>query len=85
MARKSSRQLEGMSADPRDWRIEDIEKVCCDEGITCSPPKRGDHYKISHPSQVEILTVPAKRPILPVYVRKLIGFVERVRESRDGE
>ena len=38
------------------------------------------HYEVSHPASREILTVPFRRPIEPVYIRKLvklIDFVER--------
>lgn len=81
---KGNKRFDRMCANPQDWKIEDVEKTCQAEGITCSPPKRGDHYKVSHPSQIEILTIPAKRPIKPVYIRKLIAFIEKVRENNDG-
>ena len=83
MARENKR-LDGMRRNPGDWRIKDIEAVCRAEGIRFSPPKRGGHFKVSHPSRVEILTIPAKRPIRAIYIRRLIAFVERVRESTDG-
>lgn len=82
---RAAKRLEGMRANPKgDWRIEDIISVCEAYDIRCSPPRRGDHYKVSHPSQMDILTIPAHRPIRPVYVRKLVAFIDRVREQRDG-
>ena len=30
-------------------------------------------------------TIPAKRPIRPFYVRKLITFIEKVRENSYGD
>lgn len=39
---------------------------------------RESHYKISHPSRREILTVPFRRPIKPVYIRRLVRFIEAV-------
>ena len=72
--------LEKMRANPTsDWTIADIEAVCRSFGIRCATPSGGgSHYKISHPSQREILTVPSRRPIKPVYVRKFARFVDAV-------
>jgi hypothetical protein len=63
----------------KGWKISDVQTVCGGEGITCSAPKRGDHYKVSHSDLPEILTIPAHRPIKPVYIRKLVDFIDRVR------
>lgn len=68
-----------MRANPRDWRIEDIVAVCDANGIACSPPRKGSHYKVKHVGRAEILTIPAHRPIKPVYIRDLIAFVDAVR------
>jgi hypothetical protein len=44
------------------------------------PPKGGgSHYKISHPNQREILTIPSRRPIKPVYIRELVKFIDACR------
>jgi hypothetical protein len=70
-----------MRASPQaDWRIEDIKAVCTEFGILCEAPRGGSsHFKISHPERHEILTVPFKRPIKPVYIRKLVHFIDAVR------
>ena len=65
-----------------DWTIRDIETVCAEHGVRCSPPTGGgSHYKVSHPSQHEILTIPARRPVKPVYIRKLARLIEAVGGS----
>jgi hypothetical protein len=75
--------LERMRRNPMgDWAIGDVEAVCRAYQINCSSPTGGgSHYKISHVSQREILTVPFRRPIKPVYIRKLVRFIETVRNS----
>lgn len=51
----------------------------------CEPPRGGgSHYKIYHPAMSEILTVPFKRPIKTVYVRRLVAFVTEV-DRRHGK
>lgn len=79
-----SRDLLGeMRANPSgNWRIEDVCTLARHFGIDCLPPKRGDHFKIAHPSQHEILTIPARRPIKQVYIRKLVRFIEDVIEKQ---
>lgn len=74
--------LDRMRANPRDWRIGDIEVVCRAEGIACTAPRNGSHFKVKHPDMPEILTIPAHRPIKPVYIRALVRFVDTVRETR---
>lgn len=70
-----------MRANPLDWRIEDIATVCRAEGIACTPPRKGSHFKISHETMPDILTIPANRPIKPVYLRAFVRFVDAVRGS----
>lgn len=78
---RGGKLLDRMRANPRDWRIEDITRVCDAFGVSCTAPKKGSHYKVKHPSQDEILTIPAHRPIKPVYVTDLVRFIERVVEA----
>lgn len=59
-----------------DWRIRDVERACAEANAWCSPPKGGgSHFKIKHPRQRAILTIPARRPIKPVYIRKLVAYL----------
>jgi hypothetical protein len=75
--------LDWLRTSPKsDWSISDVERVCRAFGVRCAPPLGGgSHYKVSHASQREILTVPFRRPIKSVYVRKLVGFIDAVRDS----
>jgi hypothetical protein len=70
--------LEQMRQNPAGgWRIGDVVKVCTDAGATCSPPRGGgSHYKVSKIGKREILTIPSRRPIKPIYIRKLIAFLQ---------
>lgn len=71
--------LERMRANPRDWKIEDVIRACDVAGVACTAPRGGSHYKVKHPAVTEILTIPAHRPIKPVYIRALVRFIDRVR------
>jgi hypothetical protein len=74
-----------MRSNPRgDWTIADVEALCREFGMTCEPPRGGgSHYKVYHPSIREILTVPFKRPIKPVYIRRLVALAAAV-EAENG-
>lgn len=70
-----------MRANPATgWRIADVEKGCRAAGVLCDPPSGGgSHYKISHASQRNILTMPFRRPIKAVHIRKLVQFLDAVK------
>jgi hypothetical protein len=37
---------------------------------------------MSHPSQRDILTIPARRPVKAVYIRKLVRFIDAVTSAK---
>ena len=80
----ASRRLAAMRANPAgDWTISDIEAVCREHDVRCMPPAGGgSHYKVSDRSQRDILTIPGRRPVKPIYVRKLVRFIDAVMERR---
>ncbi len=82
---KRERRLERMTTNPQDgWTIQDVITVCAAANVECSAPTRGGHYKISHSSQVEILTIPAHRPVKAIYIKRLVAFLSRVHGGENG-
>ena len=77
--------LERMARNPvGDWTMREVEAACRPLGIRCSPPSGGgSHFKVSHPSRPEILTIPYRKPIKSVYIRKFVQFCRAVEASRD--
>ena len=80
---KADKLLDRMRRNPAgDWMIQDIQKLCDGLGWQCLPPTGGgSHWKVAVPGNEAILTIPAKRPIKPVYIRKLMDYV---KGSDDG-
>ena len=80
MPKVGSARLMRMRSNPAgDWTIEDVVAVCREHGVRCSPPTGGgSHYKVSHPAKRDILTIPRRRPLKPVYIRRLVSFIEAV-------
>ena len=81
---KADKLWHRMRANPAgDWTIQDVERVCKAMGWACLPPSGGgSHWKVSVPGCGAILTIPAKRPIKPVYIRKLL---ELAKDAGGGE
>ena len=79
-----SRRLDAMRSNPAaDWTVADIDAVCKEHGVRCTAPTGGgSHYKVSHPLRHDILTIPKRRPVKPVYIRKLVRFIDAVTQGR---
>lgn len=74
--------LARMKNNPRgDWRISDVETLAKRYGFSINRPRGGSsHVTLRHDSG-EKLTVPARRPIKPVYIRQLVQMIERLEED----
>lgn len=79
---KTDKLIARMTRNPAgDWTIEDIKRVCATLDWTFLPPAGGSHWKVEIPGCEAILTIPARRPIKAIYVRKLM---ELVKEHGNG-
>ncbi|MGE0260956.1 MAG: type II toxin-antitoxin system HicA family toxin [Alphaproteobacteria bacterium] len=76
--------LDRMRANPRaDWTIADVERLCREEALIATPPHRGSHYKVRSSKGGTVLTIPAHRPIKPVYIRALVALADALRNDKD--
>jgi hypothetical protein len=66
-----------MRANPRDWRIEDLEAVARSVGMNVRKGG-GSHVYFTHAAAGGALSVPARRPIKPIYVQRFVALVEQV-------
>ena len=71
---RATKILEQMKANPRDWRIESLKSVADALGLVHHQPG-GSHVIFRHPNGA-MLSVPARRPIKPIYVKKFVRLVE---------
>ena len=78
-----SDRLDRMRRNPAgDWTIRDVEAVCREYGLLCQPARGGgSHYKVAHERMAEKITIPYKRPIKPVYIRRLVALIDAVRKQ----
>ena len=72
---RAAKILAQMKANPRDWRIESLKAVADQFGVIYRQPG-GSHVIFRHPNGA-MLSVPAQRPIKPIYVMKFVRLVDR--------
>lgn len=78
---KADKNLEKMRHNPKDWQIADLEVIAYRFGITVRKGK-GSHVTFTHPGWTEILTVPAHRPVKPIYVKKFVSLIDVLNERK---
>jgi hypothetical protein len=79
----SDKTLQKMRKGQLGWRIEDLQTVADANGVEWRRPGRGGSHVIFGASGVrEIVTIPAKRPIKPVYVRHFVALIDAAREVK---
>jgi hypothetical protein len=79
----SEKTLQKMRTNPSGWRIEDLLKVADENGVEWRRPGRGGSHVIFSAAGVrEIVSVPAKRPIKPIYVKHFLMLIDTAKESR---
>jgi hypothetical protein len=76
---KADKLLAAMRRNPSgDWTIQNIERVRNGLGWRCLPPSGGgSHWKATASDVDAILTIPARRPIKAIYIRKLLAMMDR--------
>ena len=63
-----------MRNNPRDWRIEDIKGIADRLGINYRQP--GTSHVTFRFSDGTKLTIPAHKPIKPIYIKQFINLVD---------
>jgi predicted RNA binding protein YcfA (HicA-like mRNA interferase family) len=75
--------LRKMRANQTGWRIEDLQAVAEDNFVEWRRPGRGgSHVIFSTPGVREIVSVPSKRPIKPVYIKQFLKLLDAAGGDR---
>lgn len=78
---KTDKLAAAMRRNPRgDWRIEQLKALANRHGIPYREP--GGSHVIFAPLGQPIVTVPARRPIKPIYVRRFVAMIEEYDEDK---
>ena len=71
--------LERMRQHPGDWRIEDVISVAKHYKLLMRTTS-GSHHIFSFPGIKNSISVPAHKPIKPVYIRSFVDLVDKIKE-----
>jgi len=74
----AEKTLEKMRNNPRDWRIEDVITVTKSFNLLMRT-KGGSYHVFGFPGVKDSVSVPAHKPIKPVYIRQFIELIDRSR------
>ena len=71
-----SKLLEKMRRNPRgDWQIGDLKAIAAHYGIVSRSP--GGSHMVFMSDDGRLLTVPARRPIKPIYVKMFVEMIDK--------
>ena len=65
------------------FTFEELQRVLTRLGFEQRAPK-GSHYTFAHPDVPTILTVPKRKPLKPVYLRKARALITEYDLTNDG-
>ncbi|MFA7271064.1 MAG: type II toxin-antitoxin system HicA family toxin [Sterolibacterium sp.] len=71
---KAQKILAAMENNPLNWVMEQVETVAKAFGLTVHRPG-GSHHIVRHANGKK-LSIPAHRPIKPIYIRQLVRLVK---------
>ena len=75
---RADKRLQKMRQNPRDWRIDEIQSVADRLGIEWQHD--GGSHVIFRSPYGEHLSIPAHRPVKPVYIMKFLALVAVAQE-----
>ena len=76
---KAEKLLQQMRANPKaDWTPDNIRTIC--KACKLTLRQRGTSHAVLTNSKGEHLTVPMHKPIKPLYIKRLIKFIEADNE-----
>ena len=71
---KADKLLDKMRNNPRDWRLDQLKTVAERHDITWE--HEGGSHCVFRTADGDQLSVPAKRPIKPVYVKAFLSLLD---------
>lgn len=74
---KAEKLLAKMRNNPRDWNIEEIKAIADLYGFEYRQP--GTSHVTFRAMTGEKLTIPAHKPIKPIYIKQFLAFIDKAR------
>lgn len=80
---KVRKEIEKMRNNPRDWRIEDIKIIADRMDIDYRQP--GTSHVTFRTKSGKKLTIPAHKPIKPIYIKQFLELIDALEELVEKE
>ena len=77
---KTNKIIQKMRNNPKDWRIESLEAISQGLGIQIRK-SGGSHVVFMHDNSDLLVTIPAKRPIKPIYIKQFLTLIDSIGEQ----
>ena len=74
---QADKLLEKMRRNPRDWRIADFKVLALRHGLKVRKAG-GSHAVFFHAASGRALSVPAKKPVKPVYAHAFVALLDDI-------
>lgn len=71
--------LMAMRQNPNDWAMAKLLTVAKQHGCEVRSTG-GSHHVFSHPSVKDSLSVPARRPIKAIYIKRFVALIDQIQE-----
>jgi hypothetical protein len=78
---RADKRLQKMRQNPRDWRIDDVQSIA--DGLGIEWIHDGGSHVIFRSPLGEHLSIPARRPIKPIYITKFLALTASVKGAND--
>ncbi len=77
---KARKTLQKMKCNPKDWRIKNLETIAGYYGLNIRKSS-GSHVVFGHSDSDIVVTVPAHKPIKPIYIKQFVVLVESITKE----
>jgi hypothetical protein len=75
----AAKLLDSMRLNSNDWVMAKLLTVAKQHGVEVRSTG-GSHYVFSHPSVKDSLSVPSRRPIKAIYIKRFVLFIDQILE-----
>lgn len=78
MKAQADKLLARIRKNPKDWQIADLERLARQIGVKVRKKGGGSHVIFQHEVSVIEVSVPAQRPIKPIYIKKFLELIDDI-------
>ena len=78
---KIEKIIKKMTVNPRDWRITNLEAIAEHYQLYIRK-SGGSHVVFGHENSDIVITVPAHKPIKPIYIKQFLMLVKSVTRRK---